>query len=286
MQELNLVVTESNQMCGAIVMWSLEGPTKFEALSGAWGTAGLDADDCPSQPSASATLRSVMNTFAKRSRIVRPVNGQFALVEEVVIDQSADIAAGGEPLAHQTLALAKINADDSVSVTARDPLLAADISEEYEKARDYLGVTEFSMWLTTFIQGRMGAVPLRPRGGVYFVPRSGLDVLEKLATVFEATTNHKLYRINALRSEEAVEAILDAVVREANEVVDDVTDEANSGKLTKRSGKSRKEKLLKMTEKLEQYETLLGARRDVMHDRLEQAQANLVCLVLGEDNAE
>ena len=283
MQSLNFVVTEKNEMCGAIVMWSLDGGVKFQDIEAAWAASGLEIDDCPSRPSPGATLRATMSSFAKRNRIVRPIGeGQLGLVEELVVDKSADLTAGEEPLEHRTLAVAKMLATEDIEVTSRDPRLAQDIVDAYNSARDFLGVTEFSMWLTTMVQSRMNGVPLRPRGGVYFVPRDQVGMLDKLAQVIEQVSSHKLYRISALKTNEAVEAILDAVVREASEVVADVTEEADSGKLTKRSGKSRKALLEATKGRLETYEALLDARREEMHAKLEAAEAHLAVMIMAE----
>lgn len=283
MQELNLVVTESGEACGAIVMWSLDGSVAYDALAASWSNSGLNAQDCPEQPSPRATLRSVMGAFAKRNRIVRPVGeGQLGLVEELVVDRSAKIENGEEPLEHRTLAVARILADESVEVSAKDADLAKDIVESYTTARNFVGVTEFSMWLTTMVQSRFSGVPLRPRGGVYFVPKSHLADLQALASVIETNSNHKLYRISALRTSEAVEAILDAVVREAEELVTDISEDIETSKINKRGGKTRKEALESMQKKLSDYEKLLNSRREDMHSKLEQTEANLAVAILAE----
>jgi hypothetical protein len=283
----NLIVTNvESEKCGAIVMWSLDGAVPYTALQKAWEDSGLEPDDCPSAPGASATLRSVLAKFAKGRRIVRPVQeGTFALLAEARTGDEEN------PLDHETVVVVRLSGDSELEFKGNREV-AEQINEAFTNERENLGVTEFSMWLTTMVAGRCNGVPLRPRGGVYFVPADRIEVLEKISKVVEDVSSHKVYSIQALKSEDAVEAVIDAVNRETEEAINAIVEEAGAGELvqttknrTVRSVRIREERLKVAADKLESYERLLGVKSEAVRKRLEDAMSMLALIVMADPNA-
>jgi hypothetical protein len=92
--------------------------------------------------------------------------------------------------------------------------------------------------------------------------------------------SHQLYELPALRSAEAVEAIMDAVLGEAKKVEEELTDDLAAGKFGARGLRNRVDRCEAAITKLGTYEELLGQNLASIKETFESLRANLVAAVL------
>ena len=121
---------------------------------------------------------------------------------------------------------------------------------------------------------------MRKMGGIYFVPPASTKFWKTIVDVITNHTGHTVYTMPVMRSDDAVKAVLDAVLNEASATADKVSDEINSGDLGKRALRGRTKTCDDMLGKLETYEELLGGALKGITDRISNLRGDAVAALL------
>jgi hypothetical protein len=260
---------------GGIVFWRLSGSVLFDDLDDAWRAAGITGLPFPGLTRPHAALARAVGEVADRSDLVRPLRAGdergVVLVREVY-------SAGRPTYAPE----AEFTLDKGTGVlvcTSQDAGLLAQVRRAYDYALCTLTQSDVGAWLVQVCHV-LHAVRLRDTGGVYFVPRERMAQWRAVAAVMRAATACTLYEIPALRTDEAVSAVLDAVRREADELVHDMRaelkEQAPGTQYSKRQLATRESRLEAMRAKLAGYEQLLDVNMDAVRDKLTDVGAELV----------
>lgn len=267
-----IVAVESMETAGAMVWWRLSGTTTLEALRAAWVGQGLAEALLPDNPSPVAAMRRAVQERCERRVLARPLDNVrgWALVAE---------HAQGEELTHSVSCRVMVNDEGRLSVNPPDHPLAARLRTDYEAHLASISQRDVSHWMCGLLE-TVHAVSLRDTGGVYFVPRADLPVWRQVVAALRACSAHEVYEVPALRTEEAVEAILAAVAREAANAATEMEDELMDAALGQRAIRTRAERCERMRAKLAAYEELLGRGLDTITKRVGDLQANLAAAAL------
>lgn len=130
--------------------------------------------------------------------------------------------------------------------------------------------TDFSSWLLS-CANRLHAVGLRDRGGFYFIPKDRVEIWKRLVAVVQACSKHVCREIPAMRTEEAVEAILAAVTSETCAEMDRLERYLAKGDAMSTKGLNAEERAAeRVRQKLVHYCEVLGKRIPDLETRLEQ----------------
>ncbi len=146
---------------------------------------------------------------------------------------------------------------------------------------------DVSSWLLDIAYGQ-GAVSLRESGGVYFIPKSGVDYWSKIANAVEAGGAGSVFRIPAVRTAEAVAAITDAVTAEAEAAalaLEEELTKTGDDALGKRAIATRTKTVQELLAKLNSYEELLGQQLAV-RERVSTLQSTLSAVALTMTESE
>lgn len=277
--------------CGAISYWRASGDVSIEALTKAWIAAGLDEKLLRRPPDAQSVLRRAVMQQQERHRLVRTLKqrGEFAIVDEHVVE-----VAEGQPAVpptYSTRVIVSGSADNFTTIAVdadhdETTKLHATIGTACRVQQNVYDPSDITGWLVKLAYAH-GAVTLRDSGGVYFIPRDAMDFWNKAATVIESVTNnqHRVFRIPALRNNEAMAAIIDAITTEAEALVAAVEAEmaaTGDDALGKRALKTRQAQAEEMLKKVEQYEKLVEQKLTV-RGRVEELQAAIVAAALTAD---
>jgi hypothetical protein len=289
--ETDIVVTpEALSTAGAVSYWRAGGTVSIAALSKAWEAAGLDTALLRKEPEPETALRRavldladrvsiVINSKdAERRTLVRPCQevSTWAIVEEIVEEGAAPT--------YTTLAIVSfVNGNPHVEQIGGSNEQTTDI-----EARVLAGFTahhglydpsDITGWLVKLAY-KHKAVTLRDSGGVYFIPRASMDFWNKAADALEAASGkaHKVFRIPAMKNAEAIEAIVDAVTAEAEQVAQQIDDQVNAG-LGARALETRKASVNALLEKIASYEELVGQQLKV-RERVESLGAAVAAAAL------
>lgn len=258
---------------GLIVWWRLSGDVAHVTLEQAATAAGLPEEDRPRPVGDATALRRAVRDQTNQRRLVRPLGRQdgWALVEEEV---------QGDRLIHRQVLTAKL-VDGLPQLETYHEGLRAAVNAAFER---HLGINttgDVSDWVVRQVE-RARAVRLRDTGGIYFVPRDAVPAWHRVTATLRGVTDHRLFEVPALQNDEAVEAILDAVEREAAQAVEELDAalaEAAAqaeGAPGPRSLRAKAERAGELAKKVGSYGELLGRAVDYMTERLGALQGSLV----------
>jgi hypothetical protein len=274
-----IVTPEALGSAGAVSYWRLSGPMTLDALRKEWVAEGLDPELLPKAPSQETALGRAVRELQHKRRLVRPLarRGAWAVVEERVRE---------ETLGYRTLVSVKFAAGPQV--TQEDASfpefseLHDAIHANYRRHQGELSGEDISAWLVG-LADRNNAVGLRDTGGIYFVPRPAVDFWRRVTRVVHKLSAHKVFNIPAMKNDEAVAAISDAVAQEAERLAHVLeSDLAATGDdaLGERALRSRAAQCAVTLEKVAAYEALLGVSLDTVRARVEGLKSNVAAAIL------
>lgn len=267
-----IIAVPDAEVAGAIVWWRLQGDTELQELAEAWDREDLDPDHLPRPPTPRRALARAVRSQQGPRRLARPLGGHrgWALVDE---------SPGDEDLEYRTLLTARLDGlvlsvRGSVDVVARET-----VSSAYAHYTSVLTTRDVSQWLSALIQ-QVSAVSLRGTGGIYFVPRDQLDEWRRAAGALRAASDHQVHEIPALRSEEAVAAVLDALSREADRHLAGIEGDLDCEDLGAKALRTRAARCDRLREKVETYEQLLDRSLEQLRGRIGGLKAGVVAAAL------
>lgn len=264
-----VAMTNGTEECGAIVWWSLNGPTPHKVLHDE--VIQLDASFAPAEVGKAVALRRACMDMVRRRQLCRPLNdrGAYAIVRESV---------KGEEISHQVVCRVKLEMENLVFSDGCEEPTKLQIRQGYELMLNHLQPEDVSVWLCSVVD-KMEAVSLRPRGGIYFIPRHHMASWRALAGALKTTSGHQLFEVPAMATDEAVEAILASLTREAD-VAASAFEAAIEESLGERALNNRVEGCKSLQQKVRTYEALLGTNLDTLRERLVVLEGQLAAAAL------
>lgn len=264
-----LIAVGAGIQAGAITYWRLSGEMNRAELCARLESAGLGKLR-PRVISEEQALRRALASIQERRILIRPLGarGSWAIVQE---------HARGSELAYQELLRAHVNPmgililDERANENTADMMRVANLRDAiraaYAHALQTMAPLDVSGWLTRQAMPACDAVSLRDTGGVYFVPRDSVALLETIAGLVGA--EHSIFRIPAMHSADAADAVLAAIEDEARAAVADVESWLDTTtEPGERARKARETDMAAVRAKLTRYEDLFGRRMSTIGSRL------------------
>jgi len=284
--ELVVVNDAKQEALGAVTYWSLSGIESLEDFRRELTAAGFGDEFRPTDPTDEQVLKRAVQAAANKRQLVRNVSrGHYALIQEVTT-QNAD---GEEELSYVTLLHAAVKGE-GVRFTVTRKTTEGDkwheesaaalvrVREGVQQYTDEYTSDDLAVWLRQAVERLMG-LGLRPRGGVYFVPRESLKRWESLVSVVQNCGNNTVYNLPAVDCAQAVESVLDSVSAKVGDLFETV-DTYLAGDVTKRGLASQERTLTQAKAVLEHYCGLLGRTLPVFSERLTQLSGALAAATL------
>lgn len=268
---------------GAIIWWRLQGGVELERLRAAWEAEGLETAWLPSAPGPSVALTRAVNELRDTHRLVRSLPkgaGHVVKLERARKDVDGNVV----DLDYDTDMRVALDKVGRVQVTPAWHDDAAKVTELFDRYQRELVQADVSPWLCRLVD-KLSAVALRDTGGIYFVPRFELPTWERIVRALRAATAHTVSNVPAMRSEEAVRAIADAVSVEAEAEFESIMRQLEDGELGERAIENRVELTRRIEGKVLRYEELLGEKLEKLHARAEELRASLSVAAIKVDQA-
>lgn len=264
-----IIAVQDAQTAGTITYWTLDGEVSIAALAQSWSARGLNPDNLPDESSDERCLALAIRSLATKRLLARPLGGDkgWALVEEKV---------EGDDLDYSTGLKARIGEAGLETFPPWHPM-ATQLRDAYDHQKTVHDSGTISSWLAHLAR-KHDAVGLRDTGGVYFVPRSRTEAWRKCADALEDISRTKIYEIPAMRSDEAVQAILDSVIREAEAEAADI--ESHVGDYGPRGLGNCERRCEEMLSKIAGYEDLLGKSLSTITAQIETLKGQLMAAKL------
>lgn len=278
-----MVTPEALGVCGSVSYWRASGTVSIAVMAKAWDAAGLDMALFRKAPEPETALRRAVLDLATRERIndkterrvlVRPLKeaSAWAVVEEIVHEGAAPV--------YTTLVIVRYDAASAAGFKLETVDAAGNQALQFMQRlcdavtcqSGLFAPEDITGWLVKLAYGH-GAVTLRDSGGVYFIPRPAMAFWNKAADAIQSASDHKVFRIPAMRNDEAVAAIIDAVTLEAEQEAQKINDEIMAG-LGDRAIETRKDRIAALLTKVGSYEELVGQKMKIS-ERLESLQASI-----------
>lgn len=276
-----IALREDVAEAGAVVYWSLSGCPPLGAVREALAAAGVPEDELPGPPSPAVALhQATCETF--KGHLVRPLpqGGLAVVAERATEDGSLEHRVLWHAFLHEGAAMLERRQQQpwEESAQAGDRLSAA-----YSGAFDSCPAAHLGDWLVRRV-GRLTGVPLRQRGSVYFLPPDGAREYRRLraALLTLGTAHGASYQLNAipaLRGSEAVAAVLNAVIAEAEAEAARLAADLEPGNLGEKALKNRVARCEAVEEKVASYEKLLQVQAGAISQRLEDLRAQLTAAI-------
>lgn len=264
-------------IAGAITYWRLAGGMSGERLRTAWAERGLPEALLPTLPTPETALtRAVKRQEGRRhgaTILARPLPEArgWVLKHETPNADKSD-------LTYSTEARVWVDKLGRFQTDRPESDLSRAVEVEYPRQLAEVNAADVSSWLVR-LAGYVTAVSLRDAGGVYFIPRGTLPTWRSIVGALRAASTHAVFEIPAMRGEECVAAVLDALTAECDEEVRrleaELTEAAPKGGLSKRGLSTREAQLDRLRAKVEGYCTLLGTRQEELVGKLENVRASL-----------
>lgn len=264
-----VIISTSDNVCGAVVYWSLSGLVSVSDLAEKLSANGLQASSTPKPASASANLQRVCQGLsgAQKGRLLDKKNGSYIFVASNRSEDtySADLVVS-------------VGVDNELRFSDDSHALAGEIRKNFESCKGKIDTIEMSKWLGTFLMGECAGVRLRPSGGMYYVPSTKLELFQKVVAGLSEISSHQVFEIPAVSSSETAAAVLECLREDCQAVAADVMTSLEK-ETSRRSTYSRQvqyKRLSKQSEKLAAYESLLGARTKELQSILEDSRLALL----------
>ena len=182
---------------GFVVFWSVNGGASRTSVEASLASVGAGIrENFPGAPSPIAALqRARTSTAGKLSGVVLR---SIAKGSVAVVSERDGAKAGQLDYSHGVTVSVPTGTATALTVdgyddTAQDCLIAAnELARSYSEHRDRVEAADLSAWLTA-CTADLGAVSLRPRGGVYFIPATAGAKLALIKAAAKATGAATLY---------------------------------------------------------------------------------------------
>lgn len=262
-----VAVTSDIKTAGSIVYANYHGDLDRAALETAWASEGLPEDILPEEVSFRTAFNRAVEAVTTGNVFRRRHPKGWLLVLEDTDQDGAE---------YQVQAIASLNAVQQVEVEPEDSEFLAPLRTGYDFHLRRITSNDASQWVRNKLLPKLGAVRLRADGGLYFVPQPAVETWRKMVMCIRAASQHQIFQIPALSCDDAVAAIMDAIIQEATVEADNIEADVQGGELKEKALRGRGRRAERMIEKVEQYEQLLDVKLGAIRERLSQLQASSV----------
>ena len=250
------------QKAGLIVTWRLRGSFDPAPFRAAWLAEGLAEGLLPSLPSEQKALGAAMKELSERRTLIRPLDKGTGW--KVVGEHAKD-----DDLTYDTSGLtAKLDKVGRPTFSPASHPSAPRVKALYEEFLVRISRSEASSWLARDIMSEVDAVSVKDNGGVYYVPPHQVRLFERMVSIIERCTQHRVYPVPVVKAESTIAMVLDAMTEEVERECNSLMHEINN--VGERAIASRVEKLNGLLAKTGRFEKLLGTKlttaRELMLD--------------------
>lgn len=245
-------------MHGFIVTWSAPAECRRDVARRALAEVGADADLANELTSPGAALRrAAVETAHKVKGVAGRVNGKVWQVSNAVkvghaIEYERDCVASVD---RQTADIRFLDSGEASSTLA----------SEFARARETMVAGEISAVVMRIFKRSTAwedLIPLRGRGGVYFVPSFADDLMDKARGFIEKVGGKfRSYRVEWMPGDATEKSVAEAVADHLQDILQEFREnmlEAAQGKRAASALARRVERARELRGQIEAYESLLG----------------------------
>lgn len=267
-----VIVTEQGVASGAVIYWDLHGVVNRGPLEKALENQGFDVANMhfPELPSNDVCLHRAVKEEKEHRVLVRPLRNKkgWAVVDEFALDENDD-------LTYTTRFTVRLDEHDILRFGGNtdDPGVER-IKKSYVKHLNELRTTDISKWLVTVVE-YLDALRLKYNGGIYFIPQKSVTTWNKYKAALEECSENRTHMLPAMKSDEAMEAIMDAITKEVERETAKMDKDLEEKGLGKKGISNRIARSADLMAKVKRYEDLIDSKLDVLREQVDDMQVSL-----------
>ena len=262
---------------GVIVWWSLTDGTNVNLLRE--GFEDLDLGHLVPEVSenSQALKRSLRTHFPGRDKLIRPIRGAcgFAVVQEddsgkemeydevlrvVVANISNAVPDAAEHVRHQ------------VVTNPLDHPFRSAIHESYLFEKELIPAASLGKVLVQACR-EISGIPLRPRGGMYWIPKASVESWDKIVAVVEnANRGNKTWKMKTSTDPESIQAVCDSLMIQVENQLATMEEELQGGELGKRALETREQAAKNLDSLCKTYEGILSLTLEDLRGRVQSVE--------------
>lgn len=262
---------------GGVVFWSLSGGTDWQSLFDGLTAVGFQKECADRITIPEAVKAALLDLYGEKRVLVRPLpNGNgYAVVDETssvtkTLEYNARIVVKWpisiKPSA-QSLQISGIGAD------------ALEIGKIHQAVDNQLDIAPHSKVANSLVEivKTLGGVPLKPNGGIYWLPeRAMVQWTNAGRAVEKAGSGNQVFTARTAMDDDAIRAVVSAVRTEIGTEIAELAEQTQNGGDNKRSLASRQAKAERLLSRVTDYESLLGVTLQELKDGVEAATSFVV----------
>lgn len=263
------MITATQRLDGVVTFWSAGSFYHRQVLDEGLTALGL-GDLVPNHSTNDANLRYSLNRiFDNTSFMIRPNKGGFNIIEEKKGEKD-------EPnqFVHRFTFWLDGPEHNQLMMSPLDRGKGMEVTEKYGEFCTYVTQHAVTRSLVAVI-GKLQGIPLRPTGGVYWLPADAIPLWEQVGQVVEKAPAYggaNIYQIKHAFDEQAVRAVRDALVEDATAQAARIEKEIMDETLGAKALENRRAEANDIITKLTYYERMLSTTVDQIKDRLDCVQ--------------
>ena len=279
----------SFSISGGVVFWSLGGGTDWQTLFDGLTSAGFQKE-CADRVTIPEALKSaLLDLYGQKRVLVRPLpsgNG-YAVVDESASSLKT-LEYNARVVAKWPLAVRNVSAQDIVVEQGSSD----DRLRIYDAVQGQLDIAPHNKVAASLVAivAALGGVPLKPNGGIYWIPERAMSRWASAVSAVErAGAGNQVFTARTAMDDDAIRAVVSAVRTEIGTEIAALAEQALTGGDGKRSMSSRQAKAERLLARVTDYEQLLGVTLQELKDGIETATACVVSIAaasMGEDMAD
>lgn len=265
-----VIVTESGVASGAVVYWDLHGTVDRGKFEEALLNQGFTKETMffPELPSEDVCLSRAVKEQRSSRVLVRPLRNKkgWAIIDE---------AAKEEDLEYDTRFIVKLDKRGILHFSGNIQDQGVKLIEEaYNRHLHSLRTTDISKWLVTIVE-HIDALRLKYNGGIYFIPEKSVDTWRKYKAALESCSENQTQMLPAMKSDEAVEAIIDAISKEVERETTRMDSDLEDKDLGTKALKTRTQRCAALMAKVKRYEQLIDGKLDELREQVDDMQVSI-----------
>lgn len=264
-------IDKSVKFNGQTVFWSLRNGTHLSKLKEGFESIGR-GDLLPEVQNDSQVLkRAISKNFPGRNKVIRPLKGVagFAILDETEVLDSA----GQKDLDLSTELRIAISGNVILANPSDHPKVSA-IGMDYLYEKDRITAAKLGGVLVTACS-QLSGIPLRPRGGFYWMPNSSVDEWEEVVNVVEqANPQNSIWRMKTTTDEDTVDAVCDSLIIEVEKQLEVLSESLHSEELGKRALKTKQNTAIELKGLVSRYEGILGKTLKSLKEKADEVHSS------------
>ena len=254
---------------GVTTFWSLCDETPLEALREGLESIGR-ADLVPEGIEGGDALKRALNSvFRNRNTLVRPLEGMRGAYA-VVLEDAASM--GDEKMRYEE-AFKVACIDGDLVFNPDDSEHKFMVEREFQEQKKVVPAARLGSVLTKAVVSLHG-IPVRPKGGMYWISDEHLEAWHKVCDVISAANGRN--RVLGMRTTSeggTLDAVCFSLTTKVEKMLEGLKDDLEHGDLGKRGLASRERQAQELDSFIQKYEGILGRSLQDLRDRAQEAES-------------